>query len=86
MEKEGKAGFFIMSNTSPKTRQADLINGLFITDNGGRRCVFDRRQYSYTLHIPERRLDRDRRSGEDRRHILQPEVTRTDRLNYQDRN
>ncbi|MBN1848936.1 MAG: hypothetical protein JW932_10160 [Deltaproteobacteria bacterium] len=36
-------------------------------DNGGRRSGMDRRRYSYTSHIPERRSDEDRRSGEDRR-------------------
>jgi len=36
-------------------------------DNGGRRSGFDRRKFSYTLHIPERRSGKDRRSGFDRR-------------------
>lgn len=36
-------------------------------DNGGRRIGMDRRQYSYTGHIPERRVNPDRRSGVDRR-------------------
>lgn len=36
-------------------------------DNGGRRSGIDRRRYSYTSHIPERRSDEDRRNGEDRR-------------------
>jgi hypothetical protein len=37
------------------------------TDNGGRRSGGDRRIYSYTLHVPERRSGSDRREGEDRR-------------------
>ena len=37
------------------------------TDNGGRRSGGDRRNYSYTLHVPERRNGGDRREGEDRR-------------------
>lgn len=37
------------------------------TDNGGRRSGGDRRTYSYTLHVPERRSGADRREGEDRR-------------------
>ena len=37
------------------------------TDNGGRRSGGDRRIYSYTLHVPERRSGVDRREGEDRR-------------------
>ena len=40
---------------------------LFIKDNGGRRLGIDRRQFSYNLHIPERRSGKDRRSGHDRR-------------------
>jgi len=44
-------------------------------DNGGRRSGGDRRNYSYTLHIPERRIGKDRRSGEDRR--------KTPRLKFQ---
>ena len=37
------------------------------TDNGGRRSGGDRRMYSYTLHVPERRDGADRREGKDRR-------------------
>ena len=36
-------------------------------DNGGGRLRVDRRQFSYTLHIPERRSGKERRSGLDRR-------------------
>ena len=39
-----------------------------MVDNGGRRLGIDRRQYSYTEHIPARRSDDNgRRSGSDRR-------------------
>ena len=38
-----------------------------LPDNGGRRSGIDRRQFSYTAHIPERRSGRERRSGFDRR-------------------
>ena len=53
-----------------------------LSDNGGRRSGVNRRIYTYTDHIPERRdgperrsgMDRrsgqDRRSGRDRRNIL----------------
>ena len=37
------------------------------TDSGGRRFGTDRRQFSYSFHIPERRFGMDRRSGVDRR-------------------
>jgi hypothetical protein len=36
-------------------------------DNGGRRSGVDRRQYSYTTHVPERRSGKDRRNRKDRR-------------------
>ena len=38
-----------------------------IIDNGGRRIEKDRRKFSYTEHIPERRITKDRRSGQERR-------------------
>jgi hypothetical protein len=40
---------------------------LGLRDNGGRRSGRDRRQFSYTGHIPERRSGHDRRNGLDRR-------------------
>ncbi len=39
----------------------------FITDNGGKRLGLDRREFSYDEHSPERRSDKDRRSGLNRR-------------------
>jgi hypothetical protein len=47
--------------------EIDILEQLIILDNGGRRSGGDRRNYSYTLHIPERRNGPDRRSGTDRR-------------------
>jgi hypothetical protein len=47
----------------------DILNRLISLDNGGRRSGGDRRNYSYTLHIPERRNGNNRRRGEDRRRI-----------------
>ncbi len=38
-----------------------------LADNGGGRSGIDRRQFSYNIHIPERRSTKERRSGEDRR-------------------
>jgi hypothetical protein len=43
-----------------------MSNGI-ITDNGGRRSGIERRQFSYSEHIPERRSGEYRRSGIDRR-------------------
>ncbi|MBU0993985.1 MAG: hypothetical protein KJ737_15935 [Proteobacteria bacterium] len=36
-------------------------------DNGGRRSGIDRRQFSYSGYLPERRSGEDRRNGKDRR-------------------
>jgi hypothetical protein len=38
-----------------------------IMDNGGRRSEPDRRRFSYSVHILERRSGQDRRSGQERR-------------------
>jgi len=43
-------------------------------DNRGRRLGADRRQFSYDLHIPERRSGKERRSGLDRR--LKPRTSK----------
>ena len=58
--------------------EIDILEQLIILDNGGRRSGGDRRNYSYTLHIPERRNVPDRRSGTDRRKLPRPkEVSQT---------
>ena len=49
-------------NTVGGSMNEDIIN-----DNGGRRSGIDRREFSYSEHIPERRSVKDRRSGIDRR-------------------
>ena len=36
----------------------------FRGDNGGRRLGINRRQFSYSFHIPERRYDQDRRTDD----------------------
>jgi hypothetical protein len=41
-----------------------------MVDRGGRRRLADRRQYSSSDHFPERRNLRHRRSGNDRRTLL----------------
>ena len=50
-----------------KTNENNLQARRISSDNGGRRTGGDRRNYSYTLHIPERRKGKDRRTGDDRR-------------------
>lgn len=48
---------------------ADMLE---LRDNGGRRSGIDRRYYSYSGHIPERRKVIDRRTMEDRRQDFMP--------------
>ena len=45
----------------------DTEKTLLDLDKGGRRSGLDRRRYSYTGHIPERRSGDERRNGQDRR-------------------
>jgi hypothetical protein len=40
---------------------------LGLIDTGGRRIGIDRRDFSYTNYLPNRRIGEDRRSGVDRR-------------------
>ena len=40
------------------------VMGVRPEDNGERRVGIERRQFSYTLHIPERRNTGDRRKGD----------------------
>ena len=46
------------------------VNIIEIQDNGGRRSGIDRRRYSYSGHIPERRDGFDRREQADRRKVV----------------
>ena len=50
-----------------KITSNDILEQQAPLDNEGRRSGSDRRNYSYTLHIPERRKGRDRRRGDNRR-------------------
>ena len=43
------------------------ISAVSVIDNGGRRSGIGRRQFSYSDHIPDRRIGKDRRSDSDRR-------------------
>jgi hypothetical protein len=43
------------------------IEAAALGDKGGRRCGIERRNFSYTCYIPERRSGLERRSGADRR-------------------
>jgi hypothetical protein len=48
------------------TMQPGMGNLAFV-DSGDRRSGMDRRTFSYTCYIPERRLGAERRNGQDRR-------------------
>ena len=55
---------------SNKIVNGESQKGINLLDNGGRRLGFDRRVYSYSFHIPERRNGKDRRNGSDRRKTI----------------
>jgi len=56
-----------MADTISKVDVADPEDPTILRDNGGGRIGVDRRSFSYSLHIPERRSQNDRRRGDDRR-------------------
>jgi hypothetical protein len=45
----------------------ELSLDLIENDNGGRRTGIERRQFSYSVYIPERRSGKERRREQDRR-------------------
>ena len=57
-----------------ETNENDILEQQIYLDNVGRRTGGDRRNYSYTLHIPERRKGKERRRGDDRRQFLRTET------------
>ena len=64
--------FFLLSALRGSTHQStirrtDDMNRTAQFDNHGRRSGADRRQFTYAVHIPERRVDENRRLTTDRR-------------------
>ena len=51
----------------PPCRQSTKVPTVWQIDNGGRRSGIERRRFSYSVNIPERRSGKDRRCGIDRR-------------------
>jgi hypothetical protein len=56
-----------MAGKNFKIDVVDPGDQTILKENGGRRFGVDRRSFSYSLHIPERRSHQDRRRGENRR-------------------
>ena len=52
---------------SKEARSLHMESPAFIIDNGGRRLGIERRQFEYSLYVPERRLGIDRRISPERR-------------------
>lgn len=50
-----------------ETNGNDILEQRIYLEIEERRTMGDRRNFSYTLHIPERRKTKERRSGKDRR-------------------
>jgi len=61
------------------------MNNVGVTDNGNRRFGIDRREFSYTAYLPERRSYKDRRGVSDHRSI-QTNESRSDTENQQHHN
>lgn len=49
------------------TRALNYEDPLYMIDNGGRRLGIERRQFDYSIHLPERREGLDRRMMPERR-------------------
>jgi len=56
-----------MADIISKVDVADSEDQTMLRDIGDRRFGVDRRSFSYSLHIPERRSHDDRRKGDNRR-------------------
>ena len=64
-------------STNPSIiRRTRKMNRIACFDNHGRRCGAERRQFSYAVHIPERREDQNRRDMIDRRDKPRPWLQR----------
>lgn len=57
----------VSSMRERKERAWHIKNPDYNVDNGGRRLGFERRQFSYSHHYPERRVGNERRSLPERR-------------------
>ena len=55
--------------TAGSSSMQSKMESVILTDKGGRRMGIERRSFSYTCYIPERRSGMERRNGEDRRKI-----------------
>ena len=56
-----------MADTYYKIDVENSEDQILLRDKGGRRIGVDRRTFSYSLHVPERRSHNDRRKGVIRR-------------------
>jgi hypothetical protein len=56
-----------------EARSTQIENPAFTIDNGGRRLGIERRQFDYSLYVPERRIGIDRRISSERRDDPRPE-------------
>ena len=64
-----------MPDTISKIDVADSEDQTMLKDSGDRRIGVDRRSFSYSLYIPERRSDDDRSKGDIRRKTNRIKVT-----------
>jgi|GEM_PF-5037625 len=60
-------------NSIPKLKDDELSLDLIENDKDGRRTGIERRQFSYSAYIPERRSGEERRQKQDRRKSKTPQ-------------
>ena len=58
------------------------MSGSYILNDNGRRSGIERRRFSYTNYLPERRHGGDRRSGDDRRKKLYANIKDIERRTF----
>ena len=63
-----------MADTFSKVYVAESEDRVRLKDNGDRRIGVDRRSFSYSLYIPERRSHVDRRAGDNRLKTNRPKT------------
>lgn len=69
----GSDEFGILDDEKNNKKIVTMDNKILL-DNGGRRSGIDRRKFSYSVHVPERRSSIDRRRGLDRRKQLREQL------------
>lgn len=79
---ENNSLFTLLSEYMELETMSVSLMGVSLGDNGGRRTGINRRIYSYTDHVPERRNGLERRCGMDRRSGQERRTSSDRRTNF----